>query len=73
MKGNKRIRPTTLLIIGAIVLWGVVALWNEVQRTETGLPTVQPTTAVHMKSGSSDNSNQIAINPGANRSNIGSP
>ncbi|MFC5447235.1 hypothetical protein [Paenibacillus aestuarii] len=73
MKGNKRIRPTTLLIIGAIVLWGVVALWNEVQRTETGLPAVQPTTAVHMKSGPSANSNQIAINPGGDSANLGSP
>ncbi|MBD0381714.1 hypothetical protein [Paenibacillus sedimenti] len=44
MKGKKRIKRTTLLVIGAILLWGIVAIWNEMQRSEAGLSLPRPTT-----------------------------
>ncbi|WP_260115374.1 hypothetical protein [Paenibacillus hexagrammi] len=37
MNRGKRMKRTTLLVIGVILLWGIVALWNEYKREESGL------------------------------------
>ncbi|MEW9700111.1 hypothetical protein [Paenibacillus sp. SI8] len=71
MKGRKRIKRTTLLVIGAILLWGVVAIWNEVQRSEAGLAAPHSTTA--SKEIPTPASNHTAIYQDPNQANIGTP
>ncbi|MBP1996774.1 hypothetical protein [Paenibacillus eucommiae] len=31
-----KLKKTTLLVIGAVLLWGSVALWNGIQREHSG-------------------------------------
>jgi hypothetical protein len=45
MNGRKRIKRTTLLIIGVVLLWGAVAIWNEVQKNESGVTSPRSTSA----------------------------
>ncbi|MDD9269841.1 hypothetical protein ACFPES_22565 [Paenibacillus sp. GCM10023248] len=58
MKGRRRIKRTTLLIIGAVLLWGAVAIWNEVLKIEKGSTIPRSTSASHPQT---DKSNQTSI------------
>ncbi|MGQ7885223.1 hypothetical protein [Paenibacillus sp. WC2504] len=64
MKGKRRIKRTTLLIIGVVLLWGAVAIWNEVLKIEKGVPTPRSTSASYPTTDMK--SNQTSINSGNN-------
>ncbi|NEW04517.1 hypothetical protein GK047_00575 [Paenibacillus sp. SYP-B3998] len=71
MKARKRIKRTTLLVIGAILLWGAVAIWNGVQRSEAGLSSPRSTTASNVTP--TQLNNHTAIHPDTNSQKISSP
>ncbi|MFD0694086.1 hypothetical protein ACFQZT_08275 [Paenibacillus sp. GCM10027628] len=71
MKGKKRIRRTTLLVIGAILLWGTVALWNELQRSDAGLSTPRSTTTTKVLTNQTNS--HTAVTPETNGPKIGTP
>jgi hypothetical protein len=73
MKGRKRIKRTTLLIIGAILLWSAVAIWNEVQRSEPGLTSSRSTTASKTTTTTTPKNSHTAIYPDANSLKMGTP
>ncbi|NOV04096.1 hypothetical protein [Paenibacillus planticolens] len=64
MKGKRRIKRTTLLIIGVVLLWGAVAIWNEVTKIEKGVSTPRSTSA--SQPSNNPKSNQTSINPVTN-------
>ncbi|WP_235549781.1 hypothetical protein [Paenibacillus sp. Soil766] len=47
MNGRKPIKRTTLLIIGIVLLWGSVALWNEIHKIGIGTSNTNTTTVSH--------------------------
>jgi starvation-inducible outer membrane lipoprotein len=63
-----KVKKTTLLIIAAFLLWGVVAIWNGIQR-EDSKNSSTPVTAIHSNDGKSTDQ-QTVIRP-SQRVNIG--
>jgi cytoskeletal protein RodZ len=62
-----KVKKTTLLVIVAILLWGAVAIWNEVQRSDSGDSSMKATNVHSTGSGSKDNQ---TTNPSTKRVNI---
>jgi cytoskeletal protein RodZ len=71
MNGRKRIKRTTLLIIGVVLLWGAVAIWNEVQKNESGLTSPRSTSASYPSP--SQKSHQTSMNSVTNGYKMSSP
>lgn len=71
MQGKKRIKRTTLLIIGVVLLWGAVAIWNEVQRMEPGVTSPRSTSASYPSP--TQKSHQTSMNSVTNGYKMSSP
>lgn len=71
MNGRKRIKRTTLLIIGVVLLWGAVAIWNEVQKKVSGVTSPHSTSASYPTP--AQKSHQTSMNTVTNGYKMSSP